>query len=105
MTHTPKIRDLLTAANGDAQDPHAREAHIAARFAWLHETIAAHREAQRKVDDAWGRIFDSLPDDLDEEELAAIPPPPEQAELHAICDQIQAVRDHDLWPRHLYWSV
>lgn len=61
--------------------------------------------AQDKVIQAWDRILDALPEDLDEEALEAIPEPPEQAEFDAIFEQIAAVRDHDRWPRHLHWSL
>ena len=60
--------------------------------------------AQRKVDDAWSRIFDALPEDMDDDELDQIPPPPEQAELDAILAEIEAVRDQDKWPRGLYFK-
>jgi hypothetical protein len=50
------------------------------------------------------RISGAFPDDLDEEALEAIPEPPEQAELDAIFEQLHAVRDHDRWPRELYFK-
>lgn len=56
------------------------------------------------MQEAWDRIFEALPDDLDDEEVDAIPPPPEQAELDAIFDEIEAVRDHDKWPRELHFK-
>ena len=63
--------------------------------------MAALRLAQRRVFEAWDR----LPDDLDEEELEAIPEPPKQGEVDAIWAELRAVRDHDRWPGHLRWSL
>ena len=40
-----------------------------------------------------------------EQELRQLPDPPEQAEADALWAEIEAVREHDRWPRHLYWSV
>ena len=47
------------------------------------------------------------PEDLDDDELEAmnIPDPPEQAELDAIHAEIDAVLEHDRWPKELYWSL
>ena len=105
MTPAETIRALLAAASG-AADEQARAAdRAAARVAWVHEVRAAWKAAQRRVDDAWDRIFDALPEDLDDEALEAIPEPPEQAELDAIYAEIRAVCDHDRWPRELYWSL
>jgi hypothetical protein len=105
MSHEATIRALLDAVGhgpGEQAKANAREA---ARVAWVKEIIAALKAAQKRVDDAWSRIFDALPDDLDEEELEAIPEPSEQAELDAIFAEIQAVIDHDRWPRHLHWTL
>ena len=76
----------------------------AARIAWVKETVAALRAAHKRVDEAWERIFDALPDDLDEDELEEIPGPDEQAEVDALHAQIRDVVEHDRWPRELYWS-
>jgi hypothetical protein len=63
--------------------------------------------AQDRVGEAWDRIFDTLPHDLDDEELEAmnLPDPPEQAEVDALYEKIEAARERDVWPRELYWSL
>jgi hypothetical protein len=63
--------------------------------------------AQDRVGEAWDRILDTLPHDLDDEELEAmnLPNPPEQAEVDALYEQIEAAREKDRWPRELYWSL
>jgi hypothetical protein len=88
----------------EEQSCHARQA---ARLAWLRETFAAMLAAQDRVGEAWAGIFDTLPDDLDDEELEAmnLPDPPEQAEVDALYKQIEAARDKGRWPKELYWSV
>ena len=61
-----------------------------------------------------GRIFDALPDDLNDEQLEAIPAPPEQVgprssvrgteredQLNAIQAEITAVIEDDRWPKEL----
>ena len=106
MTPDETLRSLLAAAADVADEQGRAEARVAARIAWVHETIAALKEAQQRVCDAWDRILDALPEDLDEEELEAmdIPDPPEQAELDALHALIDDVRERDLWPKHLYWG-
>ena len=66
--------------------------------------MAAWAEAQRKVEQAWDRIFAALPEDVSDEEVEAIPLPPEQAELDSIQAQILAVINHDPWPRGLHFK-
>jgi len=108
MSADDTIRILLMRAREAEGELNAREwKRVAARVAWVRETMASLRAAQHKVDEAWARIFDGLPDDLTDEELEAmsIPEPPEQAELDALYVQIRAVVDHDLWPKELYWSA
>lgn len=78
---------------------------IAARAAWVNEIIAKLRSAQKRADDAWLAAVRALPEDHTDEELEAIPEPPEQAELDAIHAQIDAVIEEDRWPRELYWSL
>lgn len=105
MTPEDVIRNLL---NGSAQPPgHDDRAaeRRALRLVWAEATLAQWLAAHKRVQAAWDRIFDSLPEDLDEEELEAIPQPPEQAELDALHAQIRAAVDQDKWPRHLYWSL
>jgi hypothetical protein len=106
MDREETVRALLAAAGAVAGEEEQRAARVAARVAWVKERIADLKAAQERADAAWLRIVDALPDDLDEDELDAldIPEPPEQAELDAILAEIEAVRDHDRWPRHLYWG-
>jgi hypothetical protein len=49
-------------------------------------------------------LRDGLPEDLDEDELDALPEPPEQAALAAIHAELDAVRYQDKWPQHLHWG-
>ena len=79
---------------------------IQARVAWVRETIAALTDANDRVFAAWQRIFESLPDDIDDEELEAmhIPDPPEQAEVDAIHAELDAALERDEWPAHLYFG-
>ena len=102
MTPDQTIAALLAAAGQVAGEQEQHDARLAARVAWVKERIAALRAAQQRVSDAWDRIFDALPDDLDDEELEAmdIPDPPEQAELDTIHAELDAVRDCDKWPRN-----
>jgi len=102
MTRKATIKALLAAATQVAGDEDRREARVAARTAWVIERIAALKAAQERVDEAWARIIEALPDDDDERE--ASPDPPEQAEVDAILAEVDAVRHHDRWPRKLYWG-
>ena len=106
MSNDETIAALLAAAGQVAGDREQQDARIAARVAWVKERIAALKAAQQRVFDAWDRIFDALPDDIDDEELEAmdIPDPPEQAEVDIIHAELDAVRDHDKWPRKLHWG-
>lgn len=106
MTPEQTIKTLLTAATrAPREDAQQRAARIAARIAWALTTIDAFFAAQERVSEAWECILDDLPDGLDEEELDALPDPPEQAEADALAAQIEALRDHGRWPRHLHWSL
>lgn len=105
MTRKATIKALLAAAGQVAGDQDRREARVAARVAWVKERIAALKAARKHVDEAWARIVDALPDDdLDDDEREPIPDPPEQAELDAIHAELDAVRDHDRWPKELHWG-
>lgn len=105
MSHKATIRALLEAAEDAAHEQLLCAARVTLRKAWAKRRVADFFAAQKRVEEAWSRIFDALPDDLDEEELEAIPDPPEQAEADAIWAEIAAVREHDKWPRHLHWSL
>lgn len=78
----------------------------AARVAWVKETVAALKDAHQRLFAAWDRVFDALPDDLEDEEVEAmhLPDPPEQAEVDAIYGALQDVIQHDRWPAHLYFG-
>jgi hypothetical protein len=106
MTTSQTIAALLAAAGEKAGEQARHESRLAARIAWVKERIAALKAAQQRVFDAWDRILDALPDDIDDKELEAmdIPDPPEQAELDSIHAELDAVRDHDQWPRKLHWG-
>jgi hypothetical protein len=103
MSAEDSIRALL--AGLETSDP-ADWRRKSARIAWVKDTVAALRAAQQKVDEAWDRMLEALPDHLGEEELDALnlPDPPEQAEVDALHAQIRAVIDHDRWPRELYFG-
>ena len=78
----------------------------AARGAWVRETVDALRQANARLFAAWDRVFDELPDDIDDEELEAmnLPDPPEQAEVDRLWAQLNRVMQYDRWPKELYWG-
>jgi len=104
MTHRTTIRRLAAlAAPLLPEDPH-QPARQAARTRWVHETVARLKAAQKRADDAWMALIAELPedeDDLDDEEL---PIPPEQAEVDALWEMVNAVVEEDKWPAHLHFS-
>ncbi|HWC56535.1 MAG TPA: hypothetical protein VG434_06160 [Sphingomicrobium sp.] len=75
-----------------------------ARAAWTKKTVARLREAQERCDAAWDRLMKALPEDATDEQVDAVQPPPEQAEVDALHALIDDVVQHDRWPKHLYWS-
>jgi hypothetical protein len=99
------ITALLAAAGRCAEDDSQALARCAARAAWVERRIEDLRRAQREADAAWTRLLDGLPDDLDEDEIDALPEPPEQAALAAVHAELDAVRYQDRWPKELYWSL
>lgn len=108
MTPHQWLRRLEANAAPAPEDPQGTAARIAARILWSRQTIEAMFAAQERVGQAWAEIFDALgdaADDLSEEELEALPEPPEQAEVNRLYELIAAVREHDRWPRELHWSV
>jgi hypothetical protein len=72
---------------------------VAARTAWVRETTAALREAQREMDERCTEAVERLDEDDFERLLEA-----EQAKVDAIMAQLRAAADKDLWPRELYWG-
>jgi hypothetical protein len=105
MTPHETVQALLTAATQAAAEDEQSEARKAARAQWASQAVAAFFAAQERVGEAWNRIFDELPDDIDDEELEKLPEPPEQAECDALWAEIEAVRDRDMWPKELHWTV
>lgn len=101
MTPHQTLQTLLTTATQAATDHAQAQARTAARLAWAEGAVAALRTAHDRVAEAWERIFDDLPEDLDDDALADLPGPPEQEELDRLLAEINAVRDHDRWPREL----
>lgn len=69
------------------------------RAVWVRETVEALRRAQAHMDE---RCLDAV-DRVPEAEFSRIFDE-EQAKVCAILDQLHAVRDHDRWPRHLYFG-
>ena len=104
LPHTQTLQTLLAAAQNAAAEQEQAAARMAARRAWAEQAIEAFFAAQERVHEAWTRIFRELPD-FDDEALEQLPDPPEQAEADALWAEIEAVREHDRWPRHLYWSL
>ena len=76
----------------------------AARIAWVQERIAALRAAHKAADQAWERLLSAFPEDVSEEELETIQPPPEDAEAESILAELNAVIDEDRWPERLYFG-
>lgn len=108
MSAEDRIRKLLERRAQEAWGASEQAAELtrkAARVAWVRETMEALRAAQRNADQAWERLVAAFPDDVDDDELEDLPPPAEQAQVDAIHAEINAVIDHDRWPRHLYWSL
>jgi hypothetical protein len=46
----------------------------------------------------------ALPEDASDDEVDAVNPPPEQAEVDTLHALIDEVVQHDRWPRELYWG-
>lgn len=106
MTHETTIAMLLLHGTTE-QEPLKPEQwkRVAARVAWVKETMAKWRDAQERCDAAWDRLIAPYAH-LDDEALEALdlPEPPEEAEVNAIYAQLRAVIDRDEWPRDLYFG-
>ena len=72
----------------------------ARRVAWIEETAAAWREAQRAMDDRCGEAVERLSSEAFERLCDE-----EQAKVDAIRAPLEVAADRDLWPRHLYCSL
>jgi len=73
---------------------------VKARVGWVRETLAALHDAQDRMHERCRAAVDRVP----EAEFERICDE-EQAKVDAIMDALNAVRDRDEWPRHLYWSL
>jgi hypothetical protein len=72
---------------------------VAARTAWVRETMAAWAEAQRAMDDRSGEAVERVSADEFERIFDE-----EQAKVDAIRALIDDVIERDVWPRELYWG-
>jgi len=113
MRHFMNSLRALLAADEPA-DPRK-----AARYSWVHRTVAAWQDATRRCDDAWCELVRDMPEEhsslsslgegdhpqdgggADDVEMT---PPPEQAEVDALWAQLNDVIQKDLWPKELYWG-
>ena len=77
-----------------------------ARLDWLCGRFERLGELWAFLGAFWDDFFAAHPqlDDEDPDPADLPPDPPEQAELESIEAQIAAARDHDVWPRHLYFG-
>jgi hypothetical protein len=74
------------------------------RWLWLRLTTMEWLNAQRRAEAAWDALMAEVPDDLSDEELDALPEPPEQAEEDALWQQLDDVVQKDLWPKEMYFG-
>lgn len=88
----------------EAEDKRARERQLA-RMAWAMSRIDDLKRAQKAADAAWMALVAPYDDWDEDEELPELDPPPEQALVDAIFEEIHAVTEEDRWPAHLHWSV
>jgi hypothetical protein len=72
----------------------------AKRTAWVRETGAALRAAQRAMDERCMAVADRLSDEEFERLVDE-----EQAKVDRFLGPLRAAADRDMWPRHLYWSL
>jgi hypothetical protein len=84
------------------------EARAKARLDWLNGRFVRTTELWIALGAYWAEFAQRHPDiDLvepDDRDLALLADPPEQAELESVEAEIAAARDHDSWPRHLYFG-
>jgi hypothetical protein len=100
MSAEDSIRILLMRGERTGGELDASEwKRIAARLAWVRETCAAWREAQREMDERCDEAVGRIDTEAFERLCDA-----EQAKVDAIRAQLQAVIDHDRWPRELYFG-
>ncbi|HEX9965279.1 MAG TPA: hypothetical protein VGB04_09895 [Allosphingosinicella sp.] len=84
------------------------EARTKARLEWLRGRFVRMTELWVVLGAYWAAFAEANPGiDLvepDDRDLPLLADPPEQAELEAVEAEIAAARDHDVWPRHLYFG-
>jgi hypothetical protein len=84
------------------------EARTRARLEWLQGRFVRMTELWIALGAYWAEFAEANPDiDLvepDDRHLLLLADPPEQAELESVEAEIAAARDHDNWPRHLYFG-
>jgi hypothetical protein len=97
-TDTIRILLMSGAKGAEPLDP-AQWKRTAARVAWVRETTATLREAQREMDDRCTKAVDRLDPQAFDRLFEA-----EQAKVDAILTQLRAVIDEDRWPRELYFG-
>src|SRR3954447_20373731 len=98
MSAEDTIKILQGRAGKGELDPQEWK-RVAARTAWVRETMAKLRNAQRAMDDRCDEAVERLSEEAFERLCDA-----EQAKVDAIRAQIDAVIERDLWPRHLYFG-
>ncbi len=84
------------------------EARAKARLEWLRGRFVRMTQLWVALGAYWAAFAEAHPGiDLvepDDRDLPLLVDPPEQAELEAVEAEIAAARDHDVWPRHLYFG-
>lgn len=105
MSANRTIEALLDGACDAAADLRFAQARQVIRQAWVKEVMAKISAAHLAVDEAWDRRLDEMEaEGIDVDEMYAPPPFPEEQALDALLAQANAVRDHERWPRELYWG-
>jgi hypothetical protein len=97
------LAGTVVVEDEDAEEARMRERGLA-RAAWAMERVDALKRAQRAMIAAWMELIAPY-EDVDDEDLPEIDPPPEEAVVDAILAEINAAVDHDRWPAHLHWSL
>lgn len=95
--------EAAPADDDEAEEARSRERRLK-RTAWALERIDALKRAQKAMDAAWMAMLAPY-DDVDEEDLPDLDPPPEEAVVEAIHAEIHRALDDDRWPAFLHWSV
>lgn len=96
MSAAATIRALLAGLKSRDSADWRRKA---ARIGWVKETVKALRAAQRQMDE---RCMEAA-ERLSEEEFERLCDQ-EQAKVDAIRAELDAVIEHDRWPRELYFG-